>query len=65
MLISVIVSGRRPALVRRIEIGLSLILCVVIAWTVLDGPALITTAGDRMFKSCLLLIIVFTLVDLG
>lgn len=65
LLIIVIVNGRWPALLRRIELALSLLNCAVMAWTVLDGPVFMTQRSDQTAKSILVLIIVFTLVDIG
>lgn len=65
LFLTVIVSGRWSTRMRRIESGLSLILCAVMAWTVLDGPILITPSGDRTAKSLMVLIIGFTLIYLG
>ncbi len=65
LLISVTVNGRWSATMRRIEGGLSLILCAVMTWTVLDGPALLTPVSDRAFKTGLVLITAVTLLDMG
>lgn len=64
MFITVIVSGRWPALLRRIEAGLGLVTCAVLAWTVLDGPVFMTSASDRTAKFFLVLIVVFVLLDM-
>jgi hypothetical protein len=65
MLITVMVNGRWSATLRRIEMGLSLALCVVLAWIVLDGPVFMATSSDRMAKSILVLIVAFTLISIG
>lgn len=65
MFITVIVKGRRPAMMRRIEMGLSLVLCAVLAWTVLDGPVFMAPSSDRTVKLFLVLIGVFTLIGIG
>lgn len=63
--ITVIVSGRWSALMRRIETGLGLVDCAVMAWTVLDGPVFITPSSDRTVKLLLVLIVALTLVGIG
>ncbi len=63
--ITVIVKGRWSAAMRRLEVGLSLVDCAVLVWTVVDGPVFLTPASDQMFKLILVLIVAFTLVSLG
>ncbi len=63
--ISVAVNGRWSVAMRRIERWLSLILCAVMTWTVLDGPAFLTPVSDRTFKAGLVLITAVTLMDMG
>lgn len=65
MWLTVIVMGRWPALMRRIETGLVLVTCAAMAWTVLDGPVFMAPSSDRTAKFFLVLIIVFVLIDLG
>lgn len=65
LLIAVIVNGRRSALIQRLEVGLSLVLCGVLVWTVLDGPVFMAHASDRTVKFFLVLIVVFTLTYAG
>jgi hypothetical protein len=65
MLIAVLLNGRRTALMRRLDIGLGLATCAVLAWTILDGPALVAPSGDRTLKWFLALVVVFTLIDIG
>jgi hypothetical protein len=65
LFLTVIVRGRRSAIQRRIEIGHILVLCAVMAWTVLDGPVFMAPSGDRAVKSYLVLIIAFTLISIG
>lgn len=65
LMITVIVTGRWSPIMRRVELGLSLATCTVLAWTVLNGPVLIGAIGDKTFKGCLALIVVFTLIGLG
>jgi hypothetical protein len=65
MLLTVIVKGRKSASLRRLELGLSLALCAVLVWTVLDGPVFMAPSGDRAVKSYLVLIVAFTLINIG
>jgi len=65
MFIAVIVKGRRSALMQRLEVGLSLVFCAVMVWTVLDGPVFMTPTSDRTTKFFLVLITAFTLIYLG
>jgi hypothetical protein len=65
LLITVIVKGRRSAIMRRIEVGLSLATCAVLVWTVLDGPVFIAPSSDRTVKFFLVLIVAFTLISIG
>jgi hypothetical protein len=65
MLVGVIVQGRWPPLTRRIQTGLGLATCAVMAWTIADGPVFVTPVSDRTAKFFLLLIVAFTLADLG
>ena len=59
------VNGRWSATLRRIKGGLNLVLCAVLAWTVLDGPVFMAPASDRMVKGALVLIVAFTLIGMG
>lgn len=63
--IAVIVGGRWSAALRWASDALSLALCALLAWVVLDGPVLSAPSGDKTLKSMLVLIIVFTLVGMG
>lgn len=65
MFIAVVVKGRWSATMQRVEVGLSLITCAVLAWTVLDGPVFIAPGSDRTVKVVLVLIIAFTLASIG
>jgi hypothetical protein len=65
ILITAIVSGRWPAALRRIQDGLSLVLCAVLVWTVLDGPVFIQPISDQTAKVFLVLIVAFTLIGFG
>lgn len=63
--ITVIVKGRWTVGTRRVQLGLSLAMCAVLAWTVLDGPVFMATSGDRVVKPLLVLIVAITLIDIG
>ena len=63
--IAVIVSGRWSATVQRASDVLSLALCVVLAWVVLDGPVFSTPTADKTLKPLLVLTIAFTLIAMG
>lgn len=54
-------QGRWPAPLRRISTALSLAVCAAILWAVLDGPVMMTAAGNQTMKTLLALIVVFTL----
>lgn len=58
----VIAMGRWSAVMRRIETGLSLITCALLAWTVLDGPVFMTERSDGTAKFLLALIVAYTLI---
>lgn len=65
LFITVIVMGRWSAIMRRMEVGLSLITCAAIVWTVLDGPVFIAPDSDQTAKFFLALIVAFTLINIG
>ncbi len=65
MLIAVIVSGRWTKGLRRMDVGLSLSTCAVMAWTVLDGPILRAEASDRTARFSMVVILACVLVHLG
>jgi hypothetical protein len=58
----VIAMGRWSAVMRRIETGLSLITCALLAWTVLDGPVFMSARSDGTAKFLLALIVAYTLI---
>ena len=62
MFITRIVMGRLPAIMRRIETALSLITCVLLTWTILDGPVFMTETSDKTAKFLGALIVAFTLI---
>ncbi len=61
--LAVLVQGRWPAGLRRLQQGLSLLTCGAMAWIVLDGPVFVGAASDRAFKGALVLILVLTLAE--
>ena len=61
--IVVIMMGRWSRFMRRIETGLGLLTCAVMAWTVLGGPVFMASSSDRTAKFLIVLIIAFVLVD--
>lgn len=65
LFITVLVNGRWPAILRRVEMGLGLVTYAVLAWTILDGPVFMAPSSDRTCKLFLALIIAFTLISTG
>jgi hypothetical protein len=65
MFITVIVQGRWSATMRRIQMGLSLVTCALLAWTVLDGPVVLGPSGDKTVRFALVLIVALTLIDIA
>jgi len=65
MFIALIINGRWSPMLRRAEVILSLALCAVLAWVVLDGPVFNTQASDQTFKLALVLIILMVIIDFG
>jgi len=65
IMITVIVQGRRSAAIQRLETVLALLTCLLMVWTVLDGPAFMTPVSDRTFKTLLLLLTAMSLIQLG
>ena len=61
----VIAMGRWSAPMRRIETGLSLITCALLAWTVLDGPVFMSERSDGTAKFIVALIVAYTLIHLA
>lgn len=60
-----IVRGRESTPIRHTEGVLSLVLSLVMIWTVLDGPVFVTEAADRTAKFFLILIAAATLGGIG
>lgn len=65
ILVRAIVEGRKSTLIRRTEDVLSLVLSLVMIWTVLDGPVFVTEAADRTARFFLVLISASTLSSLA
>ena len=65
LLIAVIVNGRWSPTLRRFEIGLSLVDCAVLTWTVLGGPIFLAPASDQTAKLIIVLIVAATLISIG
>lgn len=63
--IAMIVSGRRSVTLQRIEMGLSLIMCATMIWTVADGPILMTPTSDQTAKFFMVLIVAIVLPSTG
>jgi hypothetical protein len=63
--ITVLVKGRWSAILRRLETGLSLIVCAALMWAVLDGPVFMAASSDRTCKFLLVLIAAFILIEIG
>jgi hypothetical protein len=64
LFLAVLVNGRWSALLRRLEMGLSLVTCAVMAWTALDGPVFLAPSSDRTVKFFLALLVAVTLLNL-
>ncbi len=60
-----IASDRWANHLRRFDTGLSLAMCAVLAWTVLDGPIFRAQSSDGVARFALVLIILCTLAGLG
>jgi hypothetical protein len=65
VLVGVIVQGRWSPLTRRIHTCLGLVTCAAITWTIADGPLFVAPVSDRTAKLLLVLVVAFTLIDLG
>ena len=61
--VAVLVKGRWPAGLRRLQQGLSLVTCAAMTWIVFDGPVFVAERSDRAFKGALVLIVVLTLAE--
>lgn len=65
MLIAAILGGQRSVNMRRMETALSLIICGVMLWTVLDGPVFMADSSDSTVKFAMVVIIAITLGNFG
>jgi hypothetical protein len=63
--IAVIMSGRRSAIMQRIEMGLSLLMCAATIWTIADGPIFMSPNSDQTAKIFMTLIAALALIDTG
>ncbi len=61
----VLAKGRWSAPLRRVQDGLSLLICALMIWAIADGPILMSPISDRTAKALMLLIVVLTLAELG
>jgi hypothetical protein len=65
LMIAAIVRGQRSTVLRRMETGLSLVICAAMLWTVLDGPVFMAASGDSSAKFAMVIIIAITLISYG
>ena len=65
LMLAAIASGRWSPTLRRLQTALGWFGCVVMAWTILDGPVFLSPAADQATKLALGLIIFFTLLGHG
>ncbi len=65
LMVGVVASGRWSASLRRFELALEVMVCVVMLWTVLDGPVFIAAVSDKFVKVAMLLIIASVLITRG
>lgn len=65
LFVSALATGRRPAVMRRVELELGLVTCAVVVWTLLGGPILASPESDRTCKSLLALVGVIWLASLA
>jgi hypothetical protein len=64
MTVTMILSGRRSVIMRRIEAAMSLAFFAVLVWTILGGPVFVGPTGDRALKGFLVVIAAVAMVDL-
>lgn len=62
---AVMARGRWSPLLRRLELGLGLLTCAAMIWTVLDGPAFMAQASDGAFKGLVVLVILYSLIHMA
>lgn len=60
-----LIEGRWAPALRRLYTGLALMTCAVMLLIALDGPIVIAPISDQTVKFFMVLIVVFTLIDLG
>ncbi len=65
LFVAVLLKGHWSTGLRGLQIGLSVIMCAMLAWIVFDGPVMMTARSDQTAKSLVMLIVVITLVDMG
>ncbi|MEO8195452.1 MAG: hypothetical protein ABI689_01890 [Thermoanaerobaculia bacterium] len=63
--LAVLVKGRWPAGLRRLQGGLSLVTCAAMVWIVFDGPVFVAPTSDRAFKGALVLTVILTIGELA
>ena len=65
LMVGVVASGRWSTGLRRSELALEVLVCVVMLWTVLDGPVFIAAVSDKFTKLTMVLIIASVLIARG
>lgn len=65
IMVGVFIRGHWTPGLRRLDLALGLLVCAVMAWTVLDGPVFVTAVSDQTIKAVMLIIIVCALVARG
>ena len=65
LLVLLIVEGRWRPLTRRIDLGLKLVCCALLAWLALGGRIFLTEQADQSVKSVLGLLVVVILAQLA
>lgn len=65
LMVGVVVSGVWSANLRRLALALEVLVCVVMFWTILDGPVFMTTVSDKFVKVAMSLIIASVLIARG
>ncbi len=63
--IAVLLQQQWTVRLRQLDTGLALLTCVAMVWTVLDGPIFMAAESDRTAKFIMVLIVIFTLTDMG
>lgn len=65
LFVAVAVRGRWSDNLRRLQTGLSLVVCAALAWTLSDGPVFVAAVSDRMVRFFLVLTIAGTFLEIG